>query len=336
MSAEDGTYNVVARNVNGAFIDTLWWLNVAGLKEQSRNGPVLVAPGPVCITYKKPLERVLFNPKRDANPYFHLFESLWMLAGRNDVAFVAQFAKRMADFSDNGATLNGAYGHRWRKYFKWDQIEGIIQLLRKDPNTRRAVLTMWDGAADLWDSGVSIATSKDVPCNLMALFDLRNGALNMTVLNRSNDLVWGALGSNVVHFSILQEYIAHAVSNPVGVYRQFSNNLHLYTERHTPHDLIYGDREDPYAMGTVEPSPLMQTEVRTWETDLRRFMADPLGDCGYADPFFYGVAAPMYASWTDRRSKNNDGSLAAQSIVASDWREACLAWITRRETKSEA
>src|SRR5271154_5758040 len=41
--------------------------------------------------YEKPDERVLFSQTRDANPFFHFFESLWILAGREDVEFLAQF-----------------------------------------------------------------------------------------------------------------------------------------------------------------------------------------------------------------------------------------------------
>jgi hypothetical protein len=47
----------------------------------SRAGDVLVAPHPVMSVTSIPTERVLFDPARDANPFFHLFESLWMLAG---------------------------------------------------------------------------------------------------------------------------------------------------------------------------------------------------------------------------------------------------------------
>ena len=52
-----------------------------------------------------PCERVLLYPERNANPFFHLYESLWMLAGRNDVAGPARYAKNMNNYSDNGVTL---------------------------------------------------------------------------------------------------------------------------------------------------------------------------------------------------------------------------------------
>ena len=105
------------RNVNEALPAALELLEKDGISETSRNGPVLRIPYPVTIAYKRPWERVLFSNARDANPYFHLFESMWMLAGRNDLGWIQQFNSRMSEFSDDGISLHGAYGYRWRKWF---------------------------------------------------------------------------------------------------------------------------------------------------------------------------------------------------------------------------
>ena len=90
-------------------------LESCGIWQESRSGKVIEYPEPVMTTYKRPEERVLFYPSRDANPFFHLFEALWMLAGKNDLEYVSRFNSRMKDFSDDGKILNGAYGHRWRE-----------------------------------------------------------------------------------------------------------------------------------------------------------------------------------------------------------------------------
>jgi len=103
-----------------------------------------VFPEPVTTTYLRPTERVLFHAGRDANPIFHLMEAIWMLAGRNDVAFLEQFNRTIGQYSDNGEVFNAAYGHRWRKHFGHDQLIEVINLLRKDPKSRQAVIQMWD------------------------------------------------------------------------------------------------------------------------------------------------------------------------------------------------
>ena len=208
------------------------WLALDYLKDlavitESRNGPVARFRQPVTTVWSEPINRIQWSPLRDANPLFSYLESIWMLAGQNDVATVAKLAAQMATYSDDGKTLWGAYGYRWRQHFECDQIALIIDELKANPTTRRCVLQMWDGYKDL-----EFATSggKDAPCNSAIYFDPLDGVLNMTVSNRSNDIVWGAYGANIVHMSILHEYVASMVGMRVGTYYQMSNNLHLYLD----------------------------------------------------------------------------------------------------------
>lgn len=218
-----------ARNVHNAFPVALDWIKAYALPRESRAGKVLQFPFPVTTVYENPLERVIFYPERDANPFFHLYESLWMLGGRNDIAPMMKFNKRWIDFSDNGITQHAAYGHRWRKSFgtntkyNTDQLEVIADLLNKNPEDRRCVLQMWDTERDLAFSG------KDVPCNLVATFQRdKIGTLHLVVFCRSNDIIWGCYGANAVHFSILLEYMSILIGCPVGTYTQISVNWHAY------------------------------------------------------------------------------------------------------------
>ncbi len=325
---------ITARNVNEAAAHALPYLISNGVKEQSRNGAVIVAGVPVITEYTYPTERVMFSPTRDANPFFHLMEALWMLAGRNDLAFPLFFNKNFASYSDDGKSVHGAYGHRWRLRFGYDQLTVIVEELRKNPTSRRCVLSMWDATADLHKA---VAGGKDVPCNTHAYFDIRQGALNMTVCNRSNDVIWGAYGANAVHFSILQEYLAAAIGVPVGVYRQFSNNFHVYTDVYDTDKLSKiadeSHTENYYATGTVKPFPLMSVDMYTWNVDLLAFLADPYHTFLYNDDFFNGVARPMYLAWRERKDKRGNGLAYMSDIIADDWRMACTQWTARRERK---
>lgn len=151
------------RNVNDAFRGIVQGLHdgsIPTVRTSSRNGNVLQVDEPVLVTYERPRERVLFNTVRDCNPWFHLYEALWMLAGRNDVASVAHYAKNMASFSDDGKTLNGSYGERWRRRFGFDQLVVIEKHLKDSPHSRRAVLQMWGPEHDL----LKMKESKDVCC----------------------------------------------------------------------------------------------------------------------------------------------------------------------------
>ena len=214
------------RNVNEALPKMLQHLEEKGERKPSRAGEVIVAPTPVTTVYRKPMERVLFSPIRDANPFFHLIEALWMLAGRRDVATLEHYVHRMSEFSDNGVTFHGAYGHRWRSHWGRDQLTTVISLLKKQPKSRRGVIQMWDCQYDLYPH----EEIKDIPCNLTVTPWIQNQLLDMTVFCRSNDAIWGAAGTNVVQFSILQEYLASKLGIGVGSLYQISNNFHAYSE----------------------------------------------------------------------------------------------------------
>jgi hypothetical protein len=352
-------------NVNKALAYGLEHLFHHGIEEPSRNGPVIVAPGPVCTVYRKPWQRVLFSPLRDANPFFHLMESLWMIEGRNDVAFVAQFAKQMAEYSDDGKTIRGAYGHRWRKWFGYDQLKIVANELIVDENSRRCVLNMWDAgyyaypvSAEVklgrdqlkqFDSedqpldrnGDFLAKTKDKPCNTHIYVDRRNNKLNITVCCRSNDIWWGAYGANAVHFSVLQEFLAGWIGIEVGEYRQLSNNFHIYTKM-VPRAkfLEYGqdaERSDFYNRGSGMPRypmvPMHEDDFHQWITDLPKFFDGDFAEI--KSEFFRDVAIPMQRAWYTRKNKHGDGTVFVNQIQDLAWREACIAWIERREAKKQ-
>ncbi|MCB1127948.1 MAG: hypothetical protein KDM81_15745, partial [Verrucomicrobiae bacterium] len=250
---------IKTRNVQQALPEALYQLSFEGVRRDSRNGPVFMFPEPVTTVYLRPAERVLFWAERDANPFFHLMESLWMLGGRNDVEYVARFVERMRSYSDDGVTFHGAYGFRWRQHFFEDQLPKIIAALKANRDDRRQVLSMWDTDADLGRQG------KDLPCNLQAIFQIAcDGRLDMTVTNRSNDLIWGAYGANAVHFSYLHEYVARSVGVEQGIYRQVSANFHAYEDvlKVAPladlaaNPMTGKETPDPYAAGIAEPFPL--------------------------------------------------------------------------------
>ncbi len=351
-----------ADSVSEALHNGLHALRVRGIKQPSRVGDVLVSPHPVMTVYRNPLNRVLFSPLRDANPFFHVMESLWMLAGRNDLPWLTQFNKQMASYSDDGGqTQPGAYGYRWRNHFQEDQLDEIIVELKKNPQSRRCVLAMWDpvgafeGDHRQWpgDLVAGIMGSADVPCNTHAYFDTIDGRLNMTVCNRSNDIWWGAHGANAVHFSFLLEYMAAATGLPMGVYRQFSNNYHVYT------NVVAEDTLMPMTRNILDTDKYYQQKGPVREPlqfDLRRigllegltldefhsalwsFMTNP--DATHAGAgagnFFSAVAYPMRTAWEAHKAKAyNDAIHIAEMIRAEDWKIACVEWLQRRKIKHE-
>jgi len=332
---------VSVRNVEEALILGTKVVNSVGVRRDSRNGPVKVMPMPVTTIYSHPKERVMFLPDRDCNPYFHFMECLWMLSGRRDVAWISQFSSNISNYSDDGIKFHGAYGYRWRNHFTepddknnvLDQLATIAELLKKNPDDRRTVLQMWDATVDLGLDG------KDFPCNLIITFRINpQGHLDMTVFNRSNDMVWGAYGANAVHMSFLQEVMASWVGVPVGKYWQISTNFHAYLNTlakvEPVMDLSAGFT--PYELGEVEPFPIVSSGIDQWHSDLAMFMDEGANAMGYTDQFFKKVAVPMLQSWQawkDREAPDFMDSAAyyADRIAASDWRKACVEWLERRD-----
>lgn len=313
------------RNVSDALPCLAEMLFHNGVKTESRNGPVYQSHGPVLIQYTKPRERVLFYPERDANPFFHLMESLWMLAGRCDVAFVAEYVKRMKEFSSDGVTFHGAYGYRWRNHFQKDQLIIAAERLKKYPNDRRTVVAMWDADDDLQKGN----ESKDIPCNTHIYFAVKEGKLDMTVCNRSNDLIWGCCGANAVHMSYLQEYMAARVGVEMGSYYQFTNNLHMYE---TTKEKAVGLAADinPYGQFRFQSHPLVGNPA-VFDNEVQEFCEGRRHKL--TEWFFLHVANPMALAWDLYKSGDKQKALeVAKTVGSEDWRRAAVEWLERRSS----
>jgi thymidylate synthase len=324
------------RNVHDALPEALRELARlpnGGVQRETRNGAVRMFPMPVTTVYSEPTERVMFHPERDCNPFFHLYESLWMLAGRRDVKSVAHYVKRMADFSDDGVNFHAAYGYRWRKHFKFDQISRIIKALSTNPDDRRCVLQMWDAKVDLGQEG------KDFPCNTIATFSVNwLGKVDMTVFNRSNDIVWGAYGANAVHFSMLQEYIAASIGRETGMYFQVSTNFHGYLQTLEPVLELVNSYDNPYKMDEVKPFPIMTEGQAAFDLDLSTYLArGPI--VGFSTAFFRKVVTPMHWAHEAYKAGGVDRFINAMEILnqceATDWRRAAMEWIIRRQLNAQ-
>lgn len=182
------------------------------------------------FTILDPLQREIVVEGRKANIAAQIAETMWVLAGRNDVEWLEAYLPRAADFSDDGKTWRAGYGPRLRAWvgeddrFSTDQLAAVIRLLSEDPGTRRAVMSIFDPSTDYGDS-------KDIPCNNWLHFLARDNVLDLHVAIRSNDLVWGWSGINQFEWSVLLEIVAHYAGLEVGSIHYAISSLHIY-DRH--------------------------------------------------------------------------------------------------------
>ena len=152
----------------------------------------------VAFSIKHPTQRCLLLPHRNDNIFAKVAETLWVLAGRNDITWLKFFLPRAPEWSDDGTTWRGGYGKRLRHWhlhgapitfadqldLSVDQINECRQLLIEESNTRRAVMSLWDPASDYQNS-------KDIPCNGYLHWLIRGGKIHLNITQRSSDVLWG-------------------------------------------------------------------------------------------------------------------------------------------------
>lgn len=157
---------------------------------------------------------------RNISVAYCLGELLWYFTARNDVKFISRFSSFWSKISDDGVTNNSAYGYVLMKKHGFNQIEKIIELLKYDPNSRRAVL-------NINEANEHVIETKDEPCTICLQFLIRDNKLHCTAIMRSND-IWLGFPYDVVFFTELQKYIASRLMVGYGTYTHFATSLHVY------------------------------------------------------------------------------------------------------------
>jgi thymidylate synthase len=291
------------RNVNGAFVGMLDRVLTEGVKTESRVGPTIELISQT-IVIEQPLERFVFAPGRNGNPFAAIAESLWVLAGRSDLAYLTPYLKRAPDFSDDGGrTWRAGYGPRLRSWHGTDQLAAVRNLLHDSPTSRRAVASLFDPSEDF-------QVSNDVPCNNWLHFLARDGHLDLNVAARSTDIWWGFSGINAFEWSVALEMMARWLGLQPGVLTFFTSSLHLY-ERHYDQArtvLSRAESDSPYvgqsrmrydtawedASGALAQWMDLEESLRTG-TDLDA-LALPFGD-----PLLMGYLRAIDVFWSFKR-----------------------------------
>lgn len=161
------------------------------------------------------------------NPAFALAEVIWIVAGRRDAAFLNFWNPKLPEFAGHVRNYHGAYGYRLNAAHKVNQLDRAYRALLHNGESRQVVLQIWHPSLDLPKKNGTPATP-DIPCNITSMLKIRNGKLEWTQILRSNDLILG-VPHNFVQFTSLQEIMAAWLGVDVGVYRHYSDCLHVYS-----------------------------------------------------------------------------------------------------------
>lgn len=216
------------------------------------------------IKIAHPLERVYLIPGRNNNIFAQIAESLWVMAGRNDMEFLSRYLPRAVDFSDDGKVWRGGYGPRLRNWYGVDQIKEVAAILNNDPNSRRAVVMIFDPAQDNIES-------KDIPCNNWLHFTIRNGKLHLNVAIRSNDIWWGFSGINSFEWSVLHEMMADWTGTEVGEYSHFASSFHLYDRHYEQAEKIINNSPDRTLYDFGFTNPKFSTPLAEFDRAMSQF-----------------------------------------------------------------
>jgi len=180
----------------------------------------------VGFTLENPSQKNInvLNPDRKFNLEYAEAEWQWYLSGDPSIDKLGEINgsippiwEKMADFDRK---VRSNYGWQWEREH---QLDKVIQMLKVYPDTRQAVLSIYDGK--------EISTYRnDTPCTYAVQFTILNDKLEMSVLMRSNDL-WFGFCNDQYCFASLQELVAERLSIELGTYYHFAHNLHLYNNK---------------------------------------------------------------------------------------------------------
>ena len=155
------------------------------------------------------LAEILYEDKRDN------------LEGKNTIWTQnanAEYWKQKSKFSGDVGRI---YGVQWRDFNGVDQLKNLIEGLKKDPDSRRHILTAWN-PAELHNMSLP-------PCHAFSQFYVSNNKLSCQLYQRSCDMFLG-VPFNIASYSILIHIIAKECGYEVGEFIHSLGDFHIYEE----------------------------------------------------------------------------------------------------------
>jgi thymidylate synthase len=198
------------------------------------------------------------NVNRGTVPGIGAVEACQLLSGTSFPDLVIAVGPQFANFAEDNGLFHGAYGPRTN-----GQYEVIIDRLQQDPDSRQAVVTIWNPQYDLQPA------KRDYPCTVLHQFRIRDGKLNMSVYMRSND-VWLGAAYDFFQFTRVQIAMASVLGVEPGTYNHHVGSLHIYEQHYEAAEkLVHTDKkiEIPYftgrTWGEVKSSAVLAMQATT-------------------------------------------------------------------------
>ena len=187
-----------------------------------------------------------------------VYELLWFLAGDTNIKYLNDHGVTIwNEWADGAGELGPVYGKQWRS---WrgpdggviDQIADVIASIRRDPNSRRLIVTAWN-PADLDRMALP-------PCHCMFQFYVAEGRLSCQLYQRSADVFLG-VPFNIASYALLTLMLAQVTGLAAGEFVHTLGDAHLYLDH----------LEQAKLQLTRTPRPLPTMRINPAATDLFAF-----------------------------------------------------------------
>jgi thymidylate synthase len=154
-----------------------------------------------------------------------IYELLWFLQGSTNIKYLTDHGVTIWDeWADENGELGPVYGKQWRSWLcpdgrTVDQISNVIAQIKKNPDSRRLIVSAWNAA--------DIDKMKLPPCHTMFQFYVANGKLSCQLYQRSADIFLG-VPFNIASYALLTMMIAQVCDLQLGDFVHTFGDAHLY------------------------------------------------------------------------------------------------------------
>jgi len=223
-----------------------------------------------------------------------LHEVLWYLSGEDHIRNLRQHTKIWDAWADEEGNLETAYGYYWRKFpsaqknkeGKWevhevDQIKYVIDQLKKNPYSRRLVVSAWEPG--------NATTSKLPPCHYSFAFNVSDGKLNCHLTQRSGDIALG-IPFNLAAYAMLTQIIAQETNLDLGYFAHTIIDAHIYVADKGSDMEQYDHLEGLKEQLKRKPLPLPKLKIAKKPIDELTFDDFDLEGYQHHDPIKFEVA----------------------------------------------
>jgi thymidylate synthase len=201
-----------------------------------------------------------------------LYELLWFLSGDTNVKFLNEHGVTIwNDWADENGDLGPVYGSQWRSWpgsdgEPIDQLGKVVDEIRRDPNSRRLVVTAWNPA--------EVEKMALPPCHTLFQFYVADGRLSLQMYQRSADIFIG-VPFNIASYAALLLMVAQVTGLKPGEFIHTLGDAHLYVN-HVDQARLQLTRE-PYALPVMHLNPAVKSlsEFRYEDFTLRGYRAHP-------------------------------------------------------------